>query len=181
MRYMFTMMNNARLSVGLEGLALGRAGLPAGLAYAKERVQGRAVGRRAGRAVADRRAPRRAPDAAHDEGLRSRRCAALMYLNAGGDRPRQHAPRRGSAQARAELADLLTPIVQGLVHRPRRRARLARRPGPRRHGLHRGDRAPPSTTATPASPRSTRAPTASRPWTSSAASSRSRTAPSWPA
>ena len=30
MRYMFTMMNNARLSVGLEGLVLGRAGLPGG-------------------------------------------------------------------------------------------------------------------------------------------------------
>ena len=28
MRYMFTMMNNARLSVGLEGLAARRAGLP---------------------------------------------------------------------------------------------------------------------------------------------------------
>ena len=38
---MFTMMNNARLSVGLEGLALAERAYQAALAYARERVQGR--------------------------------------------------------------------------------------------------------------------------------------------
>jgi alkylation response protein AidB-like acyl-CoA dehydrogenase len=41
MAAMFTMMNNARLSVGLEGLALAERSYQAALAYARERVQGR--------------------------------------------------------------------------------------------------------------------------------------------
>ena len=45
LEYMFIMMNAARLSVGLEGSAR-RARLPAGGAYARERVQGRRSGRR---------------------------------------------------------------------------------------------------------------------------------------
>ncbi len=42
MRYMFTMMNNARLSVGLEGLALAERSHQQAVAFAKERLQGRA-------------------------------------------------------------------------------------------------------------------------------------------
>ena len=41
MRAMFTMMNNARLQVGLEGLAVAERAYQAALAYARERVQGR--------------------------------------------------------------------------------------------------------------------------------------------
>ncbi|KAF2990910.1 acyl-CoA dehydrogenase [Methylocystis sp. MJC1] len=41
---MFTMMNNARLSVGLQGVALAERATQAALAYAKERKQGRAPG-----------------------------------------------------------------------------------------------------------------------------------------
>ncbi len=44
MRYMFTMMNNARLTVGLEGLALAERAYQHALAYAQERLQGRAPG-----------------------------------------------------------------------------------------------------------------------------------------
>jgi acyl-CoA dehydrogenase len=44
MRNMFTMMNNARLSVGLQGLALAERAYQQSLAYAQERVQGTAVG-----------------------------------------------------------------------------------------------------------------------------------------
>ncbi|HUS62640.1 MAG TPA: acyl-CoA dehydrogenase family protein, partial [Acidimicrobiales bacterium] len=44
MRYMFTMMNNARLSVGLEGLALGERALQQAATFARERHQGRAPG-----------------------------------------------------------------------------------------------------------------------------------------
>lgn len=43
MAYMFTMMNNARLSVGLQGLALADRAYQDALQYAKERQQGRAV------------------------------------------------------------------------------------------------------------------------------------------
>ena len=41
MQAMFTMMNNARLAVGLEGLALAERAYQGALAYARERVQGR--------------------------------------------------------------------------------------------------------------------------------------------
>jgi alkylation response protein AidB-like acyl-CoA dehydrogenase len=41
MRYMFTMMNQARLAVGLEGLALAERSYQQALAYAHERQQGR--------------------------------------------------------------------------------------------------------------------------------------------
>ena len=41
MRCMFTMMNNARLGVGLEGLGVAERAYQQALAYARERVQGR--------------------------------------------------------------------------------------------------------------------------------------------
>jgi 3-(methylthio)propanoyl-CoA dehydrogenase len=41
MRAMFTMMNNARLQVGLEGLATAERAYQAALAHARERIQGR--------------------------------------------------------------------------------------------------------------------------------------------
>ena len=44
MRYMFTMMNHARLSVGVEGVGVAVRAYQAAAAYAKERVQGRVVG-----------------------------------------------------------------------------------------------------------------------------------------
>ncbi len=44
MRYMFTMMNNARLGVGVEGLGLAERSFQHALAYAQERKQGRAPG-----------------------------------------------------------------------------------------------------------------------------------------
>jgi len=44
MRYMFTMMNNARLGVGVEGLGLAERSLQQALTFAKERRQGYAPG-----------------------------------------------------------------------------------------------------------------------------------------
>ncbi len=44
MRSMFTVMNNARLSVGLQGLAVAERAYQQALGYAHERTQGRAVG-----------------------------------------------------------------------------------------------------------------------------------------
>jgi len=40
LKYMFTMMNNARLSVGLQGVAIAEAAYQKALGYAKDRVQG---------------------------------------------------------------------------------------------------------------------------------------------
>ena len=63
LRAMFTMMNEARLGVGLQGLAQAAVAYQNALAYARDRLQGRAVTgaaepRRAGRP--DHRPPRRA-------------------------------------------------------------------------------------------------------------------------
>ncbi|MFZ0487100.1 MAG: acyl-CoA dehydrogenase family protein, partial [Arenicellales bacterium] len=44
LEYMFTMMNLARHSVGVEGLAIGERAYQHALAYARERVQGRPIG-----------------------------------------------------------------------------------------------------------------------------------------
>ena len=100
MRYMFTMMNNARLSVGLEGLSLAERAFQMALAYAKERRQGRAPGAPAGEQSLDHRAPRRAPDAAHPEGVH--RGAARDHLRQRRRHgPRRPPPRRGRPRRRA--------------------------------------------------------------------------------
>ena len=52
MRAMFTMMNEARLGVGMQGYAVAEAAYQAALAYAKDRVQGHAVGQTSGPAAA---------------------------------------------------------------------------------------------------------------------------------
>jgi alkylation response protein AidB-like acyl-CoA dehydrogenase len=46
LEHMFTMMNNARLSVGLQGLAIAERAYQQALAYARERSQSRALGSR---------------------------------------------------------------------------------------------------------------------------------------
>ncbi len=43
MRYMFTMMNSERLSVGIQGLGLGETAYQSAVQYAKERLQGRSL------------------------------------------------------------------------------------------------------------------------------------------
>ena len=43
LKYMFTMMNNARLSVGLQGVALAERSYQHALAYAQERIQGKSL------------------------------------------------------------------------------------------------------------------------------------------
>ena len=43
LKYMFTMMNNARLSVGLQGVAIAERSYQQALAYARERIQGTAL------------------------------------------------------------------------------------------------------------------------------------------
>jgi len=110
MRYMFTMMNTARLSVGLEGLAIGERAYQAAVAYAAERRQGRAPGATGDSAIVEHADVRRMllTMKAHIEALRG-----LVYLNAESIDLAQHAADEGVRQARSELADLLTPISKG--------------------------------------------------------------------
>ena len=44
LEYMFTMMNHARLNVGLEGVAVSEAAYQHAVAYARGRVQGKPIG-----------------------------------------------------------------------------------------------------------------------------------------
>jgi alkylation response protein AidB-like acyl-CoA dehydrogenase len=106
LRAMFTMMNNARLNVGLQGVSIAERATQAAVAYASERVQG-------ARAGAATRAPVRIiehPDVrrmllrmkALTQGAR-----ALVYY-AAGQADRAHL---GDEAARARL-DLLTPLAK---------------------------------------------------------------------
>jgi 3-(methylthio)propanoyl-CoA dehydrogenase len=112
MRYMFKMMNTARLSVGLEGLAVGDRAYQQAVAYAKERVQGRPIGTAAGdeATIIEHADVRRMllTMKAHLEALR-----CVLYLNAESiDLAKAH-PDEAVRADRAELVDLLTPISKG--------------------------------------------------------------------
>ena len=137
------------------------------LAYASERRQGRAPG-----AAGDGMSP----IVEHPDVRRmlltmqalTEAARAICYHDRRGARPR--APRADAETARKAAARARVAADarrQGLLHRHRRRGRLARRAGPWRHGLHRGDRRGAAPARRPHRRRSTRAPTASRPSTSS--------------
>jgi 3-(methylsulfanyl)propanoyl-CoA dehydrogenase len=111
MRYMFRMMNTARLSVGVEGLAVGDRAYQQAVAYAKERVQGRAVGAASDSGTIIEHADVRRmllTMKAYLEALRG-----LLYLNAESiDLAKAH-PDEAVRTARGELVDVLTPISKG--------------------------------------------------------------------
>ncbi len=112
MRYMFTMMNNARLSVGLQGLSLSERAYQAALQYAQERRQGRAPGAPKGEssAIIDHADVRRMlmTQRAYIEAMR-----ALCYLNAAAMDRSRVLPDEAERQANAELAELLIPLSKG--------------------------------------------------------------------
>ena len=109
MRYMFTMMNTARLSVGVQGLAIAERAYQDALRYAQERRQGRAVGAPAGEPspIVEHPDVRRMllTMKAYIEAMR-----AMLYTNAVSIDLARHHPDRAEREARRELADLLTPI-----------------------------------------------------------------------
>jgi alkylation response protein AidB-like acyl-CoA dehydrogenase len=112
MRYMFTMMNNARLSVGLEGLSLAERAFQMAVTYAKERRQGRAPGAPAGEQslIIEHPDVRRMllTQKASIEALRG-----IIYANAAAmDRAGRH-PDETTRAGCQELADILTPVSKG--------------------------------------------------------------------
>ena len=112
MRYMFTMMNNARLSVGLQGLALAERAYQQAVAYAQERRQGRAPGAPKGESspIVEHPDVRRMLLTMRSQ-IEALRC--LAYLNAECiDLAKTH-PDEAVRQWRSELADLLTPLTKG--------------------------------------------------------------------
>ena len=109
MVYMFTMMNNARLGVGLEGVGVADRAYQQSLAHAAERTQGRrpdtAPGERA--AIIDHPDVRRmlVTQKAYIEAMR-----CLCYFNATALDLAQHHPDETERAAAQELCDLLTPL-----------------------------------------------------------------------
>ncbi len=112
LEYMFTMMNHARLGVGLEGVALAERAYQHALEYAKTRVQGREIGQRSG----DRVTIIHHPDVrrmlmsmrARIEAMRALAYFAAAML----DKSKHHPDAQEKHRAQA-LLDLLTPVVKG--------------------------------------------------------------------
>jgi alkylation response protein AidB-like acyl-CoA dehydrogenase len=108
---MFTMMNTARLSVGLSGLAIGERSYQQALDYAQERRQGRAVGAPAGTA---------SPIIEHPDVRRMlltmratvEAMRGLVYANAEAIDVARHAADEETRAAAQAHADLLTPITK---------------------------------------------------------------------
>ncbi len=111
MRYMFTMMNNARLSVGLEGLSIAERAYQDALQYAQERKQGRAVGAPAGEmsSIIEHADVRRMllTMKALIEAMRG-----IVYLQAEALDIATHHPDPDIREYRAHQVDLLTPIAK---------------------------------------------------------------------
>ena len=111
MRYMFTMMNTARLSVGLSGLAVGEVSYQQALEYAQERRQGRAVGAPAGTSssIVEHADVRRMLLTMRStvEAMRG-----LVYANAEAIDLARHSEDEAARVAGQELGDLLTPVTK---------------------------------------------------------------------
>ena len=109
MRAMFTMMNHARLSVGLEGVAIAERSYQQALAHAHERRQGRAPGAPAGEssAIIDHADVRRML-----LDMRSSISAmrGLAYRNAEAIDRASHESDASQRQSADEQAALLTPL-----------------------------------------------------------------------
>jgi alkylation response protein AidB-like acyl-CoA dehydrogenase len=112
MRYMFTMMNNARLSVGLEGLALAERAYQDALQYSQERRQGRAPGDTGPEMslIVDLPDVRRMLLTMKSliDALRS-----IVYVNAQALDMAAHHPDPDVRERNQELAELLIPVSKG--------------------------------------------------------------------
>ena len=112
LEYMFTMMNHARLNVGLEGVGVSERSYQHALTYARERIQGKIIGDKSG----DKKPILHHPDVRRmlmDMKSRTEAGRALAYYVAGCmDRAHSHpdADVRAANQRRLEL---LTPVVKG--------------------------------------------------------------------
>ncbi len=111
--HMFTMMNEARLKVGVQGLAISERGYQAALAYAKERVQGYPMkGTRGG----DRVTIINHPDVrrmlmtmkSQVEAMRALNYVIAMHMDMAG-----HHPDPETRKAHQSRLDLLIPVTKG--------------------------------------------------------------------
>ncbi len=107
MRYMFTMMNTARIGVGIEGLSISEAAYQKALEFSRVRVQGRPVGEAADAEIIEHPDVRRMllTIRAYKEALRG-----LLYYNAFQVDLERHAESDEERQHAEERVALLTPI-----------------------------------------------------------------------
>jgi alkylation response protein AidB-like acyl-CoA dehydrogenase len=108
LEYMFTMMNNARLSVGLQGVAIAERAYQQALDYAKGRVQGRTL--LGGVSILGHPDVRRM--LLHMKVL-TESARALTYYAASQLDIARHATDEAERSAAQARVDLLTPIVKG--------------------------------------------------------------------
>lgn len=112
MACMFTMMNNARLSVGTQGLAIAERAYQDAVAYAHERTQGRALGSAAGTSspIIEHMDVKRMllTMKAYIEAMRG-----LCLLDAAAVDAEVHHPTDDGKKDGGDRAALLTPIVKG--------------------------------------------------------------------
>jgi len=117
LRAMFTMMNEARLGVGLQGLSLGEVAYQNAAAYAKERIQGRSL---TGPKTPDKPAD---PIIVHPDVRR-----ALMSMKAVNEAGRalvlwtalnsdiaHRSPNEEDRQVADDMLGLMTPVVKGVL------------------------------------------------------------------
>ncbi len=108
--YMFTMMNNARLSVGLQGVAIAERAYQQAVEFARTRVQGRALGNGAAAATIIHHPDVRRMLLGMKAQIEAGR--ALTYHAAAAlDTAKRH-PDPAERQAAQALVDLLTPVVK---------------------------------------------------------------------
>ncbi|MBI1206872.1 MAG: acyl-CoA dehydrogenase [Azospirillum sp.] len=113
--YMFAMMNNARLSVGLQGVAIAERAYQQARDYARTRVQSRAVGRGSGKTAAGDDIIIHHPDVrrmlmtmrAGTEAARALTYEAAAMLDTA-----KRAPDPAVAEAARLRVELLTPVVK---------------------------------------------------------------------
>lgn len=111
MRCMFTMMNNARLSVGLQGVAIAERAYQQALGYARDRKQGRHASQPATESVAIiEHADVRRNLMLMKSQIEAAR--ALAYVNAEALDQAHGNPDKAAAEQGSDLAELLTPLTK---------------------------------------------------------------------
>ncbi len=108
---MFTMMNNARLGVGLQGVAIAERAYQQALNFARERRQGRAAGAPAGTSspIIEHPDVRRM---LYDMRTKTAAARAICYATAGALDRAERLEDKAAARAAHDEASLLTPVAK---------------------------------------------------------------------
>jgi hypothetical protein len=112
LEHMFTMMNFARLEVGIEGTAIGERAFQRALAYARDRVQGRDIGVRGGERVAIVHHPDVRRMLMHMKAQVEAQRALTAVASHSLDVSLRH-PQKEERLKHQAVVDLLTPVVKG--------------------------------------------------------------------